>query len=257
MEIVNDPGTLRGACFPRGAKPVWSARSAPPPEPTARMLISLSKRFVFVANVKTASTSIEAVLRPHADIAISETRFGKHIGIAEMEDRFAFVFKREPLQRFFIFAVIRDPVDLMVSLYSSHHKPEFKGAPNYTGDKSFDEFLADFRTRESWQLRPQIDRLRNKSGRVLVDYLIDFDRLDSQFAKVLALLGLPKARLPAFNESPDVMSARDVPPATRALIEDLYKRDRRLHRLKTGQWLRDPARPAEADMSADPPAASA
>lgn len=209
-------------------------------EPTARMLISLSRRFVFVANVKTASTSIEAALRPHAEIAISETRFGKHSGLAEIQDRFGFIFRKQPLESFFTFAVVREPLDMLVSVYSSHHKPEFKGERHYTGDLSFDEFLEAFRKRQSWQLVPQAQRLRDKTGQIRMDYVIDFDRLDTQFAEVVALLGLPPTPLPTHNESPDVLSPAEVPEPTQAAIAEHYKRDRRIRRVLSGRWLRAP-----------------
>lgn len=41
------------------------------------MLLSLSRRFIFVANLKTASTSIEACLRPFSENCIARTDFGK------------------------------------------------------------------------------------------------------------------------------------------------------------------------------------
>jgi hypothetical protein len=40
----------------------------------------------------------------------------------------------------FVFGVIRDPVDYVVSLYNSQQKPAFIGHPNYTGDISFEIF---------------------------------------------------------------------------------------------------------------------
>lgn len=218
------------------------------------MLISLSHRFVFIANVKTASTSIEAALRPYADIAISETRFGKHIGLAEIEKRFDFVFKKQPLSQFFVFAVVRDPVDMLVSVYSSHHKAEFKGERHYTGDLTFDQFLETFRKRQSWQLIPQVQRLRDKTGRLQVDYVIDFDRLAAQFDETLSLIGLPPTPLPVFNESPDVMSSSDVPAETRARIAEDYRRDIRIRRVMSGRWLRAPAAPASPDAAAVPEA---
>ncbi|MFN6953659.1 MAG: sulfotransferase family 2 domain-containing protein [Acetobacteraceae bacterium] len=215
------------------------------------MLISLSHRFVFVANVKTASTSIEAALRPYTEIAISETRFGKHIGLAEIEKRFDFIFRKQPLSSFFVFAVVRDPVDMLVSVYSSHHKPEFKGERHYTGDLTFDQFLETFRQRQSWQLVPQAQRLRDRTGRLHMDYIIDFDRLPAQFDEVLSLIGLPPTALPTFNESPDVMSVADVPAETRARIAEDYKRDYRILRLMAGRWLRAP----EPGTGPDAPAA--
>jgi hypothetical protein len=215
------------------------------------MLISLSHRFVFVANVKTASTSIESALRPYAEIAISETRFGKHASLAQIQDRFAFIFNKQPIESFFTFGVIRDPVDLLVSVYSSHHKPEFRTEPHYTGNQTFDEFLDSFRRRQSWQIVPQSQRLSDKAGKIRLDYVIDFDRLDAQFADVLALIGLPPTPLPTYNESPDVMSPADVPAATRASIEADYRRDRRVRRVLAGRWLRAPdALPSSAAPAA-------
>lgn len=215
-----------------------------------RMLISLSHSFVFVANVKTASTSIEAALRPHAEIAISETRFGKHIGLAEIEKRFDFIFAKQPLNRFFVFAVVRDPVDMLISVYSSHHKPEFKGERHYTGDLTFDQFLERFRERQSWQLIPQVQRLQDKTGRFRMDYVIDFSCLDAQFQEVLSLIGVPPTPLPTFNESPDVMSAADVPAETIARIAEDYRRDARVRRVLSGRWLRAPEAKASPDAVA-------
>jgi hypothetical protein len=218
------------------------------------MLISLSHRFVFVANVKTASTSIEAALRPYAEIAISETRFGKHIGLAEIEKRFDFIFRKQPLDSFFVFAVLRDPVDMLVSVYASHHKPEFLGQPHYTGGLSFDQFLEIFRRKQSWQLVPQAQRLKDRTGRLRMDYLIDFGRLEPQFQEVLSLIGLPPTPLPAYNESPDVMSPEDVSPEARKAIAEAYRRDIRLRRVMTGRWLRAPV-PASGAEAAAPDAA--
>jgi hypothetical protein len=212
------------------------------------MLISLSYRFLFVANVKTASSSIEAALRPFAEIAISETRFGKHIGFAEIEERFDFIFRKEPLANFFKFAVVRDPLDMLISLYASHQKPAFEGKPHYTGGISFTEFLPLFRARQSWQLAPQASRLTDRQGRMRMDYLIDFDRLEEQFAEVLRLIGLPEIQLPRHNESPDVITRADIPPAIRQQIAQEYRQDRRIKRTLTGRLLRPAAaRPAAAE----------
>lgn len=151
--------------------------------------------------------------------------------------------------------MVRDPVDMLVSVYSSHHKPEFKGERHYTGDLTFDQFLESFRQRQSWQLIPQVQRLRDKTGRVQLDYVIDFDHLEAQFAEVLSLIGLPPTPLPTFNESPDVMSATGVPAETRARIAEDYRKDIRIRRLMSGRWLRAPAAPANPDAAAVPEAA--
>ena len=146
------------------------------------MLISLRKKFIFVANLKSASTAIEKQLRSVCEVAILQTRFGKHHGLADIERRFSWVFDYVPRDEMFIFGVIRDPVDFMISLYNFHRKEAFQGQPSYTGEMSFDAFMDDWTRRNSWQCRPQSDRFRNRKGVFDLDYLIDYARLDEQLA---------------------------------------------------------------------------
>ncbi len=47
------------------------------------MLLSLTKKFLFIANLKTASTSIERVLNGHCELRLTHSPFGKHQTFAE------------------------------------------------------------------------------------------------------------------------------------------------------------------------------
>jgi hypothetical protein len=142
------------------------------------MLISLKHKFIFVANLKTASSSIEICLRPFCEIAIPQTGYGKHSTLAEMERRFPWVFGYIQRPDFFVFSVLRDPVDYIVSIYNSHKKKEFIGFTHYTDDKTFNEFYDSWKERRSWQLEPQSRRFVDSSGCVSIDYILDYDSLN-------------------------------------------------------------------------------
>jgi hypothetical protein len=93
------------------------------------MLISLDYKFIFVANLKSASTSIENALRPFCEIALIESRFEKHAPLSEIERRFSWIGDIIPWSDLFKVGVIRDPIDFIISIYNSHADPKFSNDP--------------------------------------------------------------------------------------------------------------------------------
>ena len=83
------------------------------------MLIGVKKRFVFVANSKTASTSIEKALVPHAEIQRGGGSNRKHIFLRAGLREYGFLFERKKYaaDTFFKFGVMRDPVEWIQSWY--------------------------------------------------------------------------------------------------------------------------------------------
>ena len=78
------------------------------------MLLSLSKKFLFIANLKTASTAIERVLAPHCELRLTSSPFGKHQSFVEFAERFRWLLSVTAIEDLFIFGVIRDPVDFVL-----------------------------------------------------------------------------------------------------------------------------------------------
>src|ERR1700744_2290110 len=105
------------------------------------MLLSFSHKFIFVANLKSASTAIESAIGGKAEIKLSATKFGKHDGLSAISNKFAWIKRYVPYEEFFVFGVIRDPAAYLLSLYTSHQKPAFDGKQQSTKGLSFDEFL--------------------------------------------------------------------------------------------------------------------
>ena len=192
------------------------------------MLISTRRKFLFVANLKTASTSIERALRPYADIAIGETRLGKHLTLEQIARRYHWLFSVYPLESFFVFGVMREPIDYLVSLYNAHHLVDAseqipgQGLPPSTVGLPFDDFVRNW-SRASWQAQEQ--RLMFQfDGRVAINALIDLDSIEWQFPALMRRLGID-ATLGHFNRSPEVLEAGSVSPETRAFVMERYAED--------------------------------
>lgn len=168
------------------------------------MIISIEKKFIFIANLKTASTSIEAALRPHGDIVVRRSELGKHLPYSEIQKRFNWLFKVIDEKEFFKFGVIRDPLDYALSLYKSHRHDKFKdNLKLYTGNMSFDEFIDVWVPNNKGQLQPQIDRFIDSKGELSLDQVIIYKDLEKSFPDAMRKIGVPEIVLPRMNVSPD------------------------------------------------------
>jgi hypothetical protein len=222
------------------------------------MLISTSHQFVFVANLKTGSSAIERALRRHADIAVRETRLGKHLPLEQIEKRFAWLFQHYPIESLFVFGVMREPVDYMLSLYNAHSEtPEGAKRPSTRG-QPFDAFVREW-SAESWQARPQREMFL-RDGRVAVDALIDFRHLAPQFAAICHEIGA-QAKLVVSNASPKTMLREAVDPDTIRFIEAHYAEDYAFYERYAGRMRREdvwsPIPPPPPEPEAAPPPAPA
>jgi Sulfotransferase family len=188
------------------------------------MLLSLNRRFIFVANLKSASSAIEAALSPKADIRFTQTQFGKHDPLSVISQKYAWVKRYVPYEEFFVFAVIRDPVDHLLSLYNSHNKDEFDGKIHSTKNMSFDEFL-DVWCGRSWQAKPQHLRFVDSHGRFKLSHLILYEDLADEFAQICVRLKLGWIELGRKNPSPTVLNRDDLTAAQIELIKERYAED--------------------------------
>lgn len=188
------------------------------------MLFSPKYRFLFVHIPKTGGTSVRAALAPlrwrdpsywplwlcarlsHLSghrLALKLPRHAKIIAAKELlpHDYFASLFK---------FTIVRNPWDLQVS--SFHHIRRER--PHYLG--GHDDFTAFLR----WKLdperpyqyhldvsiTPQSDYLVDLHGRLCVDFIGRYERLESDFAEICRRLGLSARRLPHHRRAIDRQS---------------------------------------------------
>jgi hypothetical protein len=188
------------------------------------MLLSLSRKFIFVANLKSASSTIESSIGNKVEVRISQTRLGKHDSLSLISQKFSWVRRYVPYEEFFVFGVMRDPVDFVLSLYNSHQKDNFDGKSHSTKGVAFDRFLKEWCAR-SWQAKPQSLRFADEHGRFRLSHLIDLADLETEFPKICARLGLEGAALGRVNPSPVVLTRAELRPDQVELIQTRYRED--------------------------------
>lgn len=172
------------------------------------MIISHTYKYVFVELPRTGSTAISRELR---DLYDGQLILRKHSTYRD------FLKVASPVEKtYFVFGGIRNPLDDAVSYYfklKTNHKQKFtdpnklsrrKGLVNYIDNKLF-HFLqrtdADF---SSFFLRYYVvpyntwASLSHKE----FDFVIKFEQIQEDFAKVLELIGIePKRPLPLINKT--------------------------------------------------------
>jgi len=190
---------------------------------SAIMLISLSHQFVFVANLKSASSSIERALAPFAEFRATRTNWGKHDDLSTISKKFRWIGRYVPPRDFFVFGVIRDPVDFILSLYNFHTRPGFDGFAHSSKGMSFDKFWRDWCSK-SWQAKPQHRRFVDKHGKFQISHVIEMSELTKEFPQICSKLDV-KATLPKLNVSPELLSRADLSGEHIRQIEERYAED--------------------------------
>jgi hypothetical protein len=192
------------------------------------MLISHEHKFIFIHIGKTAGTSIEKTLCQHLDLAFDQTEkspsgeWWKHIWARDMRQRVG----GRTWEDYFTFAFVRNPYDLILSLYSMYTQyPEYTNStvhPDlYHPWNQYDDFKHFIRSMrneehdldEHWQhqlaklgVRTQMDvwnslmnlqtsyltenwRAQRGPGTILVDFVGRYETLQSDFDFVCTTLG--------------------------------------------------------------------
>ena len=176
------------------------------------MLISSRKKFIFIHIYKTAGNSILAALLPHAAgrmqlLATSALRrlrltppfepqcYPDHITAAELVARIG----RESFDRYFSFAIVRNPWDWQVSLY--HFAVKHPAHFQHKLFKGFENFDAYIRWRCTLQGQHQKDFIYSAEGEQLVDFVGRLENIDRDFATICSRIGIPETTLPVLNVS--------------------------------------------------------
>jgi hypothetical protein len=185
------------------------------------MLLSVRRRFLFVHIAKTGGTSVRAALQQgrwadpwywpmflcsrfsHLSGHRIATKLPRHAKVVAAKE----LLPREFFDSLFKFAFVRNPWDLQVS--SFHHirreRPQYLG-----GHEDFEGFLR-------WKLEPerpfqyhvdtsielQSDYLIDLHGRVVVDFIGRYERLEADFATACARIGMPVPALPHARKATD------------------------------------------------------
>lgn len=199
------------------------------------MLLSQKKRFIFIHIYKNAGTSIKNALLPfcankfqiflwrllkqRSTILRSPLQpYPTHITASDILDKIGI----DEFKSFYSFAFVRNPWDWQVSLYkymlksADHHQHQLvKELGN------FDEYI---RWRCSREIRFQKDFICSKDGKVLIDFVGRFERIDEDFEKICSQIGV-SASLPKLNVSNATPYREYYTDETRDIVMQTYQPD--------------------------------
>jgi hypothetical protein len=227
------------------------------------MIISFSRRFIFIHTHKTAGESIHKSCRAvltFEDIALdSEPKTFRRNGVdfrldkhSTASDALEFL-GPTTWKEFFSFSVVREPISRAVSLYNwSAMQVEKAGLSRAEADRflqtktpagyeflrwpsihiwsqttCFSEFIRHpyLESERAW--KPQVASLSDGSGeRLIVDQLLRFENLSSdweELAKELELPGLPKINVS--KTRPDALRGSEISDEDRHYLEEVFRAD--------------------------------
>jgi len=158
------------------------------------MLIGVRRSFIFVANTKTASTSIEFMMAQYAEIMRAGSPERKHMKLRDVCKEYWFLFDRpdQPLSRYFKFGVMREPIDWILSWY--RYRKGNQVSSRIPRDMSFAEFWAQ----KDWNIIRadgskylQQDLFVGADGAVLADVIIPYAELTPMMEIICKGLNIP------------------------------------------------------------------
>ncbi|SDX57051.1 hypothetical protein [Roseicitreum antarcticum] len=191
------------------------------------MLIGVRQRLVFVANTKTGSTAIEQALAPHCEIMRGGTPAQKHMQLAQLAQEYGFLFNQpaHPLDSYFKFGVMRDPIQWIQSWF------RYRKGNDVESRLPADMTLAQFWARRDWNIQRangtkylQSDLFTDAQGRLLADVIIPHHDLNAHFQAICTALKI-KAPLYQANVSRLQRIGDDIPESLLAEMREFYAED--------------------------------
>jgi hypothetical protein len=203
------------------------------------MLVSYEKRFLFIHVPKTGGTSMRAVLQKHSHQpdARPANRCLKTFGISvnhllgnyqdyqfRTHERASVVARRLPADVFdelFKFGFVRNPWDLLPSLYKFIRKNKKHKRHRVVSGMSFPEFVAFASLK---RIANQSRLISGRDGRILLDFVGKFERLADDYRIVADRLGLD-VQLPHLNRTKQSDFAEYYDAATIERVRRAFRAD--------------------------------
>jgi hypothetical protein len=199
------------------------------------MIISDSRKFIFVAIPKTGTHSVRRALRPHmSENDIEQVRLFEekqfpipelaslkhgHISLAQLRPHI------EPakFESFFKFAFVRNPYDRFVSYcaFMTRKGGEFEKDPK----RVMWHILTAPGPRSHILFQPQCSFVADGDGNLLADYVGRVEQMQSSFDEICDRIGIPRAELEKTNESKRSDYREYYDPQLKEGVAKLYARD--------------------------------
>jgi hypothetical protein len=187
------------------------------------MIISDSRRFVFVHVPKSAGTRIREALAPFGD-------GGSAVSLDTTHETLPALLARHPeLTTHFKFAFVRNPWERLVSFFFYARQRLAPSFPQFQAMDGLEAMLRLIDRNVAWlcamhAVRPQCDYICGKDGVRLTDFVGRHEQLDADFARVCRRVGV-SAALPQMNVSRQDHDAGYYDGWCRDFVAARYSRD--------------------------------
>lgn len=209
------------------------------------MLIGVQKKFVFVANPKTASSAIEAMLAPYAEIKLLGAPNERHVGWVKARETYAFLFDQKAYipESFFRFGVVREPADWFRSWYN--YRIGNRRLPNAL---PLDMTIEDYWRSDSLIKRVhdehrsnghdniQRHRFVDADGICRFNLVIPYEKIATAMPVVFDYLGISFELLTKKNVSRSKLSMADMPPNLIQEINEFYAEDYQFYQASCAEF---------------------
>ena len=195
------------------------------------MIVSHSKKFIFISNPKTGSTSIDAVLAEFNDEPFLNEIYEdglytrKHMPAQALKDRLPVVIWRD----YFKFSFVRNPWDWFIS-QQFYNLGKNGVVCDINAQLKNDQligtydFLKTYRGKRDAESAFQHSFLCDDDNNILLDFIGRFEKLDNDFREVQRIIDTDFL-LPHLNASRHRHYQYYFNDETKTLIADLYKVD--------------------------------
>lgn len=199
------------------------------------MIISESRKFIFVAIPKTGTHSVRRELRPHmGDDDLEQVRLFEqkqfpipelarlghgHISLAQLRP----FLEPAKFDSFFKFAFVRNPFDRFVSYcaFMTRKGPDFERDPK----RVMRQILAAPGPRKHILFQPQCSFITDSDGNLLTDYVGRVEQMQASFDEVCDRIGVARSTLEKANESKRGDYRQYYDPQLVEGVAKLYARD--------------------------------
>jgi len=190
------------------------------------MLLSDSKKFIFVHLYKNGGNSVRVALRSYRDRPTFVTRLFSKINLINFpKHRSALDTRQEFPQKwedYFTFAFVRNPWSWQVSLY--HYMKQREYHRQHDVITSLDSFETYLDRRIDGHVRLQQEFLTDEAGNLIVDYVGRLERMNKDFQVICDRIDV-EATLPHKNKSSHSDYRSYYSDRTRELVAQHYAAD--------------------------------
>ncbi|MDT0684109.1 gamma-glutamyl kinase [Roseicyclus sp. F158] len=194
------------------------------------MVIFWDAGLVLLAVPKTGTQALEEAFSQRADIVFRHPPLTKHMPLGWFRRKILPLFAPEDQARLKSVAVIREPVDWLGSWYRYRTRGDILGTPNSTAGMDFATFAEGYLSdaQPSYATVGSQGRfLQDNRGRIAVDHLFAYERMDELLDFLEDRVGLAGVTPPIRNASPE--RPLDLPDQLRKRLRESLAFDIELH----------------------------